>query len=141
MNFKSITFEKFYDNYSPMLYGIALQISPSQKQAEELLIKTFEIIYEQKIAEQNQPAICLSLIKLIIRTAQEHFNFMQHQPFRNAPILNLILAEKMTVREICLQNRLSIIQLGKVIRGELNSLRNSKNKNETAYQEKFSYMN
>ncbi|MES1224659.1 MAG: hypothetical protein ABUT20_54710 [Bacteroidota bacterium] len=122
MHTSVLSFEKFYDTYSPMLYGIALQLSPSQQKAEDLLIKTFEIIHEKKIAEQDETCSCIQLIKLIIQTAQG-FKYIGPAPFYNAPLVNQILSQKISVREICLQKRLTIIQLGKVIREELNSLR------------------
>ena len=134
MNYSIQAFEKFYDTYSPMLYGMALQLSPTQRQAEELLVKTFVILHKQKFVEANDPCVCINLIRLLLGTAQEQFKAAELHPFKNAPMMNLILSGKMSVREVCLHNRVNVIQLGKIIRAELNSLRTVKKISTPSHQ-------
>ena len=114
-------FELFYDTYSPMLYGIAIQLAPTQMQAEALLINTFKLLHMQNFHKENQTNVCLSLVKIIIQTAEHEFSQKQNALFHNAPLLNQLLSEKITVKELCQQIRINPIQLGKLIRAELNS--------------------
>ncbi len=112
----------FYDIYSPMVFGIALQISPNQQKAEVLLQKAFELIHEKDLAKLCPSTISIELIKLIFKAAEE-LHFIGPQTKHTAPLISQIIAKETTVRETCLQNNRSVIQLGKEIRAELNSLR------------------
>jgi len=46
-------FEKIYEKYSPMLFGVALEICPSKKHAEELLMITFKKYIGKILAGKN----------------------------------------------------------------------------------------
>ncbi len=77
-----------------MVYNNALQIcSSNEKAAQELLITIFKKIHEQNIVQEKYPAYCITLIRLIIKTAQELYptkfkhNFRLKQ-FEITPLLN-----------------------------------------------------
>ena len=70
----NIIFENVYDTYSPMLYGIALGISATKKEAGEILIHTFKEMYQQDLIKHKHPSLCIALIKLIIQTAFKRIN-------------------------------------------------------------------
>lgn len=120
-----------------MLYSIALEISPTPKVAEEVLISTFLKIDEQKSALQNHPSLCVSLIKLVIQTAHEQFspgqlkNNFKLQFLENTPLLHEFLCEKISVSKYCEENRLSRSEVAKKFREELISLRNYKKEGES----------
>ena len=61
--------ETLYDTYSPMLYDIALQIAPTQKVAEQIIITTFTKAHKQKIEQQIYPSPCITLLKLLIQNS------------------------------------------------------------------------
>ena len=65
------TSEYVYDKYSPMMFGIALQISSTEKEAEQILSSTFQKIHNQKVHEQSHSGLCVKRIKLTIETAFE----------------------------------------------------------------------
>ncbi len=113
---------EFFEIYSPMIFGIALQLSPNQQKAEDLLLKTFELIRANKLAEQSSSSRSIELIKLVLQVAQE-LQYIGPQTIHTAPLISQLIAKKITVRETCEQNKSNVIQLGKEIRAELNSLR------------------
>lgn len=94
-----IKFENIYDTYSPVVYGIALEISPTTEIAEQILFRIFQEVYNQNLMEQKHPSLCVTLIKLIFQIAHEqlptsqlknNFKIMQ---FENTPLLHKLLCE------------------------------------------------
>ncbi len=43
------TMRKFYDEYSPPLYGLLIRIIPNVKKAEDVLLKLFKKVYLEMI--------------------------------------------------------------------------------------------
>jgi hypothetical protein len=122
--------ESHYDKYSAMLYGIALEISPSSKEAEIILIKTFEKAYSQNLMNSEKAGICGILIKLVIQSAHEvllpkelKHNFKLNR-FEDSPLLHQLLCEQISVNEICLKNKLSSLEVSQKIREEFKIFRN-----------------
>lgn len=105
-------FETLYDTYSPMLYGIALQIAPTKMEAEHILIATFSKAHEQKLCEKKHLSHCINLIKLLIQTAHQKLNNNIGKPnfkikqFENTPMLHQILCEQMTVEDYFTQMKI-----------------------------------
>ena len=100
-------FEKIYDRFSPMLYSIALEIAPSEKEAEEIMIITFQKLHRQKLMDTNQHSICATLIKLIIEPAKEQFKSpsIRLKLFENSPSLHSLLCESTSLENTGHQNK------------------------------------
>lgn len=139
MQSRTITFESLYDTYSPMLYTIALEISPTEKQAEEILSTTFLKAHQQNLIQKNKHSLCATLIKLTIQTAYEQLkpksNFRLKQ-FENTPLLHKLLCEQITLDDHCTENKITRTQVSYQIRKEFNLIRKSKI-NESRPQELF----
>ncbi|MBC8110648.1 MAG: hypothetical protein H7Y04_06265 [Verrucomicrobia bacterium] len=120
-----------YDTYGSIVYGIALEMSQNQKEAEGILISTFEKIYKQKLMQQDSHCICATLIKLTVMTACEQLkqtHGFKLKRFENTPLLHKLLCEQVSLASYCEENKLTQIQVAKTIREELNYLRNSHTK-------------
>lgn len=120
------SFENIYDTYSPMLFGIAVQISPTEKEAEVIIIATFKKIHEQNLIDQTSPLLCVTLIKLLIQTAHEQLklkNFKLKQ-FENAPLLHKLLCEQAELENHCIENNLSRADARKILHEEFKRLKN-----------------
>ena len=107
------SFEKIYDKYSALLYGVALQISPTTAVAEQILINTFKKAHQQNILNKNYPQLLIILIKLTIKTANEAcnpddlINKFRLKQFEKMPILNQFLCEEISIENYCIQNNLT----------------------------------
>jgi hypothetical protein len=131
MSLAKSKFEMLLDKYGPMVHQIALQISPTAEQAEEILIKSFADAYKQNIAEQSFPSPFISLIKILINRAQRQFgNSLCDEPFKlpqfeKLPVLQKILCEQTSLEIYCVNNKITREELGKQLRTELLLLRKS----------------
>ena len=130
------TIESLYNKYSKMVYGIALEISPSHKEAEFILIKTFKKVHQQNIINQVSSSICVTLIKFVIQTAHEvlmpeelKHNF-KLKCFENSPLLHQLLCEQISVDDICVKHELTPLDVSKKVREEFNAIRNLLNENK-----------
>jgi len=129
------SFEILYNTYSSMLYAIALEISPDPKEAEEILIHSFQRAYKQNIFQQNSPSVCVALIKLIVQTAQERLNPDQKtsnfklKQFENAPLLHKILCEPNSLDQYSEETKFTRNELSKKLRNEMLILRKLRNIN------------
>jgi hypothetical protein len=120
-----------YDKYGAMLYGIALENAPTDKAAAQVLITTFEKAQEQNILENNGHCICATLIKLTIATAHQTVG---EQPKDNnslnllptKPLLHKVLFENKSSIQTSGETDLTHEAIGKMIREELNSIRDAK---------------
>ena len=128
------TFDKLYDKYCPILYGIALEISSSQKEAEQILASTFEIAHARKLIEKNKHSLCAELIKITIQSAYEHLkpiNSFRLKQLENLPLLQKFLCDKKITDTLEFEKGENRTQIARQIRYEFNTLRNIK---ETNYQ-------
>ncbi|HOZ51223.1 MAG TPA: hypothetical protein PLU17_05165 [Chitinophagaceae bacterium] len=122
-------FESIYNKYIDMLYGITLEIAPSLEEADMILIKTFEKIKEQNVANLENSFICITLIKLLIQSAHQvlHPQERRHQfklkHFKNTPLLHLLICEQISIDEICLKNKLTHSDFNTKLREEFNAIR------------------
>lgn len=133
------TLENMYDKYSPMLYGIAAEIASSQKEAEQILLTTFQKAHRNDLIEKNKHSLCASLIKLTIQTAHEQLkpkNNFKLKQFENTPLLHKLLCEQINLEDHCTENKITRTQVLKQIRKEFNSIRNTK-AGETKTRELF----
>jgi hypothetical protein len=122
-------FEELYDTYSPMLYSILLETSPSQSHADEILCCTFQKAHAQNIAGRHRASVCASLIKFTIQCAREiltplQFNTAQlEQRFKQTPMLSQILCENLTNENFLEENKVDRVAAAKNLRKELMALR------------------
>ena len=121
-----------------MLYSIAVEISPTEKQAEEILIITFKKAHKLNLVAQTYPSLCITLIKIIIQTAHEHLgdfkNNFRLKQFENTPLLHKLLCEQINLDNHCQENNLTRAELGKKIREEFNLLRSLQKFEDTTHE-------
>lgn len=128
-----MAFDKMYDKYCPILYGIAIEISSSEKEVEQILTSTFQIAYSNKLFEKNKHTLCVALIKIMIQTAYEHLkplNSFRLKRFENMPLLQKFLFDQKTSETLGLEESENRTLAASQIRFEFNTLRNIK---ETIY--------
>jgi len=124
-----VTFEALYDKYSGMLYGIALEISRTEKEAEDILISTFQKAYRQNIHDRNGPSPLADLIKLMIQTACEKFhpgqptNILRLKCLESTPMLHRTFCEPKGFERYCNENSLNRAEGLKQMRSEFHLLR------------------
>ncbi len=124
MSNSQITVESLYDKYGAMLYGIALEISPSSKEAEFILISTFKRISSKNLLLQNSTFWGITLMKGLIAAAQEQFsagqvrnNFVLTR-FESTPLLHELISEQKGIYNYCDANNISIGEARRKLRTE-----------------------
>jgi hypothetical protein len=123
------SFENIYDKHSAMLFGIALELSSTEIEAEEILIKTCKKIHEYNLMLETNSSLCVTLIKLVIQTAKEQLkpNEIKHnfkfKHYENTPLLHKLLCEQKNLESYLIENNLSRVEIGKMLRKEFNLLR------------------
>ena len=119
--------ELIYDKYCPMLYGIALELCESKLHAEDLIIKTFKTIYEKDINLETYPSYCITLIKLIIQSAEElyptHKMLFRFKQFEQTPFINQLICEQISWADCCKEKYLTPQEAIQVIRAEFRTFR------------------
>lgn len=121
--------ETVYEKYCSMLYSIALQICDTKKKARELLTTTFKKIHQEDISKEKYPYYCITLMRLIIRTARELYpkkfseGFALTQ-FEKTPLLNRLICEEKTLQDYCKENNLTGDEALQIIRIEFSRIRN-----------------
>jgi hypothetical protein len=104
----SNTIQTLYDAYSPLFYGIALELTNSETEAEEILLATFRKINNQIIEEQSSTFNAGSLTKLVICTAHElrkQKNLLKVKPLEEHPLIQSLLCENISIDEYCEKNQ------------------------------------
>ena len=131
MNTMDPKLEKIYDSYSPILFGIALDMASTREIAEDILANTFQRISKYQLTQQNNStSFCITLIKLLILTAHNSFipsqlkNNFKLKPFQKTPILHTLLCEQMTLENYCQLNKIAFPHVAKQIRSEFATIRN-----------------
>lgn len=122
-------FTNIYDTYSPMLYDIALQISETKEDAEQLLIRTFLEIYTQKLFQNNSTSVCILLIKTMIKKNKEQFpanNYRSLKQFKSTPMLNKILCQFLNSENLLVAIGVSHSSARQLLRQEINLIRKQK---------------
>jgi hypothetical protein len=129
-NHSTQTLIDLYGRYSAMLYGIALQIAPSDVEAAQILLTTFEKAQEQIEVENNGHCIWVALIKLNMTTARQQMEgrFNNHNLpnlFPANPLLRKVLFENKTIRQLRNETNLTLEEFGKMMREELHTIRDA----------------
>ena len=122
-------FENIYAKYCPMLYGIALEICHSKKKTAELLKSTFRKIPQEDISQKKYPAYCITLMQLIIKTAQGLYpakfkNGFRLKQFENTPLINQLIFDQISLQDYCKENFLTQQEALQIIRKEFSIIRN-----------------
>ncbi len=118
-----------YDTYSPMLYGIALDISSGARQAEDILIRTFAKAGSPDRALDHPASACIALIRLLIESAHELLGPTQASNiklkiFEKTPLMHKMLCERVNLNDYCQANNMTRMEAGKKMREELLYIRN-----------------
>lgn len=121
-------FLTFYERYSKMVFGAAMEITANQKLAEEILLETFKKAHHQNLDGQTKDSSCLSLIKLLIKTAHEILPDggkpnIRLKMFESSPTLHQLLCEQVSLENHCEEKNISRVEARKNIRAEVNMLR------------------
>lgn len=123
-------FENIYDVYCPVLYGIALQLCPTEVMAEDILVKTFQTLYQKKSVWQEDKHYCIPLIKLMIGTVKEQIYLVKAtdnfkiKEFENTPFLHQLLVEQLSIENYCSKNNITRQEAVLMIRDEFKLIRN-----------------
>ena len=123
-------FENIYDVYCPVLYSIALQLCPTEAQAEEIIVETFKKMHSQKSVWQDDKVLCIPLIKLLIDTAKKQLypakttDDFKIEQFKNTPLLHQLLVEQLSIENYCSKNDITRKEVALKIRQEFMMIRN-----------------
>ena len=124
-----VSFAAIYDRYSPLLYGLGLEIASTEREAEEILISTFEKAYQQKLFDHTGSSVLIPLIKLLIQIACEKFypdkqiDGLKLKCFENAPMLHRVFCDPKGFEYYCNENNLSRADGFRQMRAEFQALR------------------
>lgn len=125
----SAKFDSLFEKYNSMLYGIAIQIAPGEKEADEILIPTFVKAQQLSIGEQSSPSPFVALTRLLVQTGQEMLKqtvgetYFTLQPFSKTPLLHKLLSGQTSLEEYCIENEVSRAEAQQMLREELNLVR------------------
>lgn len=64
------SFEKFYNKYSAIIYGIALKISPVKKEADAILEEALQIVYKTIVLKKEDLHFS-QLLHIIIKVSAD----------------------------------------------------------------------
>jgi len=123
------TLDSIFSIYSPLLFGIALKLSSSQKDAEKILINTFKTFYQTSLIEQKNPSTIVILTKLLINTANRELisqgskNDVNIIELENTSLLQNLIFGKEILESHCPQNRQQRMAVAKTIRKSIMSVR------------------
>lgn len=124
-------FVNVYDRYCPMLYEVALEICGSEKGAEELIMLAFKKIHSSDIVHENCPFYCITLIRLMIKTAREQYpekikKKLRLSQFKKAPLWQQLISHTSTLPDYCKENGLEKHEAMEIIRKEFDVISNAK---------------
>ena len=128
-----MTLENLFETYSPMLLSMALEITNSKPEAEEVLVQTFVKISRLEITDQYHISLSVKLIKLLIKTAKEFVNpqnlnrNFKLKQFEKVPVTQKLLVEQIGFENYCTENKLTRIESAIKLREEIKALRSEFN--------------
>lgn len=102
--------EHLYDTFSPLIYSIALQISPSPKLAEEVLCNSFKKFYNWMASKAYTGFVFPSIIRLTVDTAKDLFHVdtnLRLRQFELTPMLYKLVCQDCTFQEYLESSKLS----------------------------------
>src|SRR2546430_12949686 len=113
--------EKVYDRYSHIVYGIAIEISLSEADAERVLVRTFEKLCNGGLNLQNHSSLPSVLIKLTVETACELLppdmrkNNFKMKGLERFPLIHQFLFENNSIEACCLHGMMTRAEAAKKI--------------------------
>jgi hypothetical protein len=116
MSSSNSNLENIIDVYSPMVYGIALEIAPNAAIAKAILLQTFQKINLQKINPSQSPSFVVTLLLLTLQTAREQIYQEQFdctfklQIFDKTPLIRELIGSQINLTDYCKK-----IQIDKLI--------------------------
>ncbi len=121
--------ERVYDEYGAVIYGVAMQISSSEEEAEQILMQVFKKLQGQKLMNQHLP--CIRFVKLTIETALElypEYNGSQltWKPFYRSPLLKKLFCENVSIQSLSELDNITSAQCMKNLKMELSLFLNMK---------------
>jgi hypothetical protein len=128
----ALIFEKIYDKYAGIIYGIALEICSDKNDAEQIFISIFKKIYDDNLTIKNSPNYYITLIKLIMDTAKAELNnsnnleLISLKQFENTPVLHNLICNDITLDAYCEINYIPVQNGLLMIKNEFNILRGIK---------------
>ena len=142
----TLNLKNIYDKYCPMLYSIALQICHSKKKAEQVLINVFKKIYTQDMSRHTESIYSITIMRLIIKTAQELYSIKLKSNFRlkqfeNTPLLNQLICNQISIQDYGKQKYLTYQEVLHIIRKEFIIIRNGKKENALSTDNVISTLN
>ena len=142
----TLNLKNIYDKYCPMLYSIALQICHSKKKAEQVLINVFKKIYTQDMSRHTESIYSITIMRLIIKTAQELYSIKLKSNFRlkqfeNTPLLNQLICNQISIQDYGKQKYLTYQEVLHIIRKEFIIIRNGKKENALSTDNAISTLN
>lgn len=142
----TLNLKNIYDKYCPMLYSIALQICHSKKKAEQVLINVFKKIYTQDMSRHKESIYSITIMRLIIKTAQELYSIKLKSNFRlkqfeNTPLLNQLICNQISIQDYGKQKYLTYQEVLHIIRKEFIIIRNGKKGNALSTDNVISTLN
>ena len=142
----TLNLKNIYDKYCPMLYSIALQICHSKKKAEQVLINVFKKIYTQDMSRHKESIYSITIMRLIIKTAQELYSIKLKSNFRlkqfeNTPLLNQLICNQISIQDYGKQKYLTYQEVLHIIRKEFIIIRNGKKENALSTDNAISTLN
>jgi hypothetical protein len=117
-------FERIIDVYSPMVYGIALEIAPNIAIAKVILLQTFQKINLQKINPSKSPSFVVTLLHLTLQTAreqkyQEQFDYtFKLKIFDKTPLIGELIGAQINLTDYCKKTQIDKTIVIKKLRKE-----------------------
>ena len=129
-----LNFNNIYDKQCPILYSIAMQICHSKEKAAQVLINVFKKIYTHDISQHPDSILSITLMRLIIKTAQELYSIKLKSNFRlkqfeNTPLLNQLICNQISIQYYCKEKYLTHQEVLHIIRKEFSIISNFENEN------------
>jgi hypothetical protein len=130
MSSSETNLENIIDAYSPMVYGIALEIAPNTAIAKDILIQTFQKINLQKINLSQSPSFVVTLLLLTLQTAreqkyQEQFDCtFKLKKFDTTPLIGELIGSQINLTDYCKKTQIDKLIVIKKLRKEFLLLKN-----------------
>ncbi len=122
----SATWSQLYDRYAPMMYGVLLQMTASDRLAENILQQVFVALHQAVMPQQLNAVLCLRhTYKVALQYLKTHsISIVQQNPFNaQYPNINLFYIETTTALHTAAEEEPVVKQL----REEIKNLRQQQN--------------
>lgn len=121
------TFEILYDQYSSMVYTIALEVSASDSEAEAILLSTFQEAYAKYQLTNLLPG-CSDFIRMTFQVIQKQFTAtgsIRLSAFKSSPVIHHVFCSATGLDGYCDEHHVTREVGLKLLREEFNQLRSA----------------